>query len=468
MDLHLAAFEHAPDAGVIVDDDGCILAENRAARAFVDAAGTALSDMLDSSSLVRAIRERGTAEREVEVPTLQRTMLLHGVEIDELRYLVVLRDVTEQRIAERSLDRAMRIESIGFLAATAVHDLNNLLTPIACYASMLEIALPSDAREQAMVQEISVATARASAVVRDVLAYVRAPRPARGRVSLNQIVSELRGLIERILGPDIVLEIALADGLPITGIDRLDLERALLNVVANARDAMPNGGTLRIETSSESRADGMHVVLRVSDTGTGMPNTVRERVLVRASTSKPSGSGLGLLSVRRLMAAVGGELGLASEEGQGTTVTLSLPIRAPGSPTSSLRPRTVTGNETILVVEPDDAVRKATRAVLEPLGYRVFDVRSSAAALALGSAYDGTIDLLVADVMMPEMRGTELAERFRSMRPDIRVLLMTGHSRARLAEAGIGSGAPVLFKTFSGEELGFEVRRALDGVSDGH
>lgn len=339
MDLHFAAFEHGPDPAVIVDDDGCILAENRAARALVEVAGAALPDALDFGSLVRLVREQGTAEREVPLVTTrtERTVRLHGVELADLRYLVVLRDVTEQRAAERSLDRAMRIESIGFLAASAVHDLNNLLTPISCYASMLEIALPSGGREQSIAREISLATTRASAVVRDVLAYVRAPRPAHGDLSLNLIVAEMRGLIERILGPDVTLELALADGLPITGIDRLDLERALLNVVANARDAMPDGGTLRIETSSESRADGMHVVLRVSDTGTGMPDTVRERVLLRPSTSKASGSGLGLLSVRRLVAAAGGELALSSEEGHGTTVTLSLPVRAPSGSARSDR-----------------------------------------------------------------------------------------------------------------------------------
>jgi len=313
---------------VVLDDDGRIVQSNRAARALIG--DREPSSLLDSEALCLQLRREGAVERELRIrdgKNAERVLSLRGETLVEGQYLVVLRDVTELRHAESVLDRAMRIESIGYVAASAVHDLNNLLTPIASYASLLELGLEAGGDQQALAREICVATSRAAAVVREVLAVMRPARASTRRsLGLNDTVLELRSLIERILGPEIDLELSLADGLPLPAVDGLHLERALLNLVTNARDAMPQGGKLRIETTTVARGTRRHVALRVTDTGTGMSEALRAQVLTRPSTSKDAGSGLGLLSVRRLMAASDGELALESEEGRGTSISLLFPL----------------------------------------------------------------------------------------------------------------------------------------------
>jgi nitrogen-specific signal transduction histidine kinase/CheY-like chemotaxis protein len=381
----------------------------------------------------------------------------------------------EQRLyreMETELAHLRRVESLGYLTASVIHDFNNLLTPMVCLSAMLTHELDKGTLAGEMAAELRETAERAAGLARQMLSFVRRAPEEPKRLSIGGVVAEMRGLLRRVVGNDIELSVAIDEDAGDVMANREQLEQVLLNLAANARDAMPRGGRLLVATMPVTMAGqdepglqrtGDYIALRVSDTGVGMSPEVRERVFERFFTTKPrgDGSGLGLAAAHRFAKASGGCISVRSTEGQGTTVTLCLP-RVDGVPTTApppsyeLLPR---GSETVLVVEDDGSVRGCVRALLEAQGYRVLDAASGQAALDTAARQPGAIDLLVTDVVMPQMSGPELAAKL----DWIKVLFMSGHTDAAIRERGVDpSSSSLLRKAFSPADLLLKVREALD------
>jgi two-component system cell cycle sensor histidine kinase/response regulator CckA len=471
------AFENALDPTIVFDASGHALLLNREARELSDElvdrlfvnGGPAAAEL----SLFRAaLATRGHAHVEVRVDG--RSVVIDGKACGS-RHVVTLRDVTDRRRLETELRDLQRVESIGQFTATLVHDFNNLLTPIACLSSCLEgdASVGGEARE--MVGDIREAAERASALARQALRLVRR-EPTRVEVTdVNAVLTDLRSLVGRLVGSEVEVDLVLAKDAGAAMLDRERLEHVLLNLAANARDAMPAGGRLRLGTASvsvdegEARAiegavAGSYVAVRVTDTGVGMTREVRERIFERFFTTKEPGrgTGLGLVSAKRFVAETGGCIGVHSEAGRGTTVSLYFP-RLEARSMSSQRPTVaqgLRGSETLLVVDDERRVRGAMRSVLECNGYRVLDAASGEEAVAVARAYSGTIDLVIADVVMPGMGGLELGRRLAS-RPT-RTLFTSGHTERRLERLGWQPECgPLLLKAFTPDELLRRVREVL-------
>jgi two-component system cell cycle sensor histidine kinase/response regulator CckA len=456
---HHLAFEDAIDPTFILDGSGRILEKNRAARGL----GDIDAEDLCRRSVLTVPQRRGASPATFEV----------HVRAADGYSLVVLRDVTEKAAMEHELRELRRVESLGYMMATAVHDFNNLLTPIVCAGALLTRELAEDAPGFSLAHEIQGAAERAAGLVRQVLAFMRRePRPPE-RVDLSSAVSETKALLERVLGEGVALELALDDAIPDTIVDREQLGHVLLNLAANARDAMPRGGRLTIATARVPM-DGSHggafVSLIVTDTGVGMPPDVRERVFERFFTTKNEGhgTGLGLAAAHRFVTKSGGCITVRSEPGRGTTVSIFLPCapeatESEGEPAPRESQKVPRGSETILVVEDDDPVRRVVCAVLEAQGYRVLDAPGAdAARRVLG---ESTVDLLLVDVVLPGTSGASFVEELATAPRAPKVLFMSGHSEKTLEAYGVdGARYPLLRKAFTPADLARAVRDALDRV----
>jgi PAS domain S-box-containing protein len=337
------------------------------------------------------------------------------------------RDVTARRALEEQLRQSQKMDVVGHLAAGIAHDFNNLLTIILGASEFLVRGggLAGDAR--ACVEEIDAAAQRAAALTRQLLAFGRQQVLTPRVLDANQVVTDTTKLLARLLPRTVELQLALTGGpLPVC-VDRSMLEQVLLNLVVNARDAMPMGGTVTIRTG----ATGEHVVLSVADTGVGMTNEVRERAFDPFFTTKAAGqgTGLGLSTVYGLVHQSGGDVSVESAPGEGAVFTVRLlhtsePYEANGCPPSPVPVGQATG--TVLVVDDEDAVRKTMKRILESAGYTVLETSSGENALHICVAYGDAIDLLVTDLRMPKMDGRELTRRVRQLRPGMRVLVVTG------------------------------------------
>jgi signal transduction histidine kinase len=335
-------FEHAIDPTVVYDEDGRVLALNRAAQELSDElierlfAGdppqlpelTAFRDDLENVGRARA-----------EVHAMGRVYGLHGLKHGR-QFVVVVHDQTRLHRLEADLRALQRVESLGQFTASLVHDFNNLLTPIACLSAILETELASDAKNGPIARDVRDAAERATKLARQMMSLVRREPPRLAVTDVNEVVSDTRSLVERVVGSDVKVQLKLGEeDSQAALLDRERLEHALLNLAANARDAMPKGGALTIATRTltfdadeahalEGAHPGAYVVVRVTDTGVGMTREVRERVFERFFTTKQigHGTGLGLASVRRFVAESGGCVSVHSGEGHGTTVSLYLPV----------------------------------------------------------------------------------------------------------------------------------------------
>jgi nitrogen-specific signal transduction histidine kinase len=376
---------------------------------------------------------------------------------------------------QTELDRLRRVESLGYLTASVIHDFNNLLTPMVCLSAMLTRELEKGSRAGDMAAEIRETAERAAGLVRQMLSFVRRAPELPRRVAVGAVVSELRSLLGRVAGDRVEVVLAVDEDAGDVMTSREQLEQVLLNLAANARDAMPAGGRLFVSVTPVALAGedgpgchraGAYVAIRVSDTGTGMSPEVRERVFERFFTTKAQGdgNGLGLAAAHRFAKACGGCISVRSAEGAGTTITLCLP-RADGEATTS-PPRSdealPRGTETILLVEDDASVRGCVHALLEAQGYRVLVASSGGAAIEVATGQDGPVDLLLTDVVMPGMSGRALADVLESMGLASRVLFMSGHTDVTIRERDVEpSSHAFLRKAFSPAELLFKVREIL-------
>lgn len=422
---------------------------------------------------LHALREDG---RPIDVECVASSFL-SGTN-DEVAILAV-RDVTERLRFEERVRATQRMEAIGKLAGGIAHDFNNLLMVVLGNANFVLDALPEDSPLREDMIEIAKVGDRAAELTRKLLAFSRRQIIEPCVVSPNQMVREMERMFSRILGEDIELSVVLAqDAWPVE-IDPGAVEQVLMNLVVNAREAMPEGGVLTIETANITLDEayarehpevvpGDFVVLAVSDTGTGMTEEVRARAFEPFFTTKPHGigTGLGLASVYGIVKQAGGHIWLYSEPGRGTSVKIYLPRsrKATGSlPKRDEARRAKGGTETILVVEDEVSVRRTIVRSLREAGYQVIETTNGMDALAKVRALDGCIDLLLTDVIMPQMGGQELALRMRERFPELRILYMSGYTENAIVHHGVLEPDLVfLQKPFLPTTLLRRVREILD------
>jgi PAS domain S-box-containing protein len=390
-----------------------------------------------------------------------------------------LLDLTERRFLQAQLRQAQKMEAIGQLAGGVAHDFNNLLTAILGYCDLVLVDLPATSRMASDVGQIQAAGERARDLTQQLLAFSRKQVMHPHVVNLRSALARFGGLVPRLLGEHIQVTTQGPPDLWNVLIDPSQMEQILLNLAVNASDAMPEGGCLAIETQNveldadyarlhASAAPGQYVLLSVSDTGSGMCPAVQARAFEPFFTTKPlgKGTGLGLSTVYGIVKQCHGHVWIYSEEGHGTTFKIYFPRVNAQEPPQEPLPIEADGrgSETVLLVEDEDAVRELAEVVLGRNGYQVITARTATAALTIASTPGRTFDVLVTDVMMPNMTGPQLARRLREVRPELNVLFMSGYTATSILDQGLlEAGAPFLSKPFSPTSLALAVRAVLDG-----
>lgn len=432
--------------------------------------------------LQRCMRDRVAEdlENEFTYPDGQQGWFLLRVTPVPEGVLILSLDITEHKNVQAQLLRAQKMEAFGQLAGGIAHDFNNILTVVASFAALAKdgVAPASQARED--LDEITAAVERAGQLVRKLLDFSRRRSIAPQVLQINDLVAELDRMLRRTLGEQIELETALADALPAVAIDPSAFEQVLLNLAVNARDAMPGGGKLTIETGTAELGaahrmtrggavkPGRYVVLGVSDSGVGMDPATVEQAFEPFFTTKQHGrgTGLGLATCYGIVRQAGGYIWVYSERGQGTTFKIYLPVVG-GAASEAAAPAAVplarhAGKERVLVVEDDEQVRRLCVRALQHAGYEALEAPSPAAAIELAERDSGAIDLLLTDVVMPRMGGRELAETLARARPGLRVLYMSGYTENAIAHQGVlERGVALLEKPFTPEQLAAKVRDVL-------
>lgn len=414
------------------------------------------------------------------VPLSMGLAPVRGAEKQVVGVSVVARDTTDRRKLEGQLQQAVKMEAVGRLAAGVAHDFNNLLTVILGASEMLLMQLAADTPERLLVESIASAANRSANLTRQLLAFSRQQAVEPRLLDLSAVVGAMAPLLPRLLGNDIHLATALPSSPLIVFADPGQLEHVLLNLAANARDAMPQGGKLTLEVMAVDLDEaytshylglqpGPYVLLAVSDTGCGMGNDVRAHLFEPFFTTKEKGkgTGLGLAMVYGIVKQNHGHIAVYSEVDRGATIKIYLPRRSlePGA-LEAMGPVLPVpgGSETILLVEDDATVCSLVSRVLRLRGYRVLEASEGAEALQVSAKYSQAIDLLVADVVMPGLGGREVADLLVEARPSLKVLFLSGYADYAISHQGILAGTSAfLQKPFTPDALARKVREVLDG-----
>jgi PAS domain S-box-containing protein len=525
-----ALLEAAPDAMVCVGADGHIMLVNAQAERLFGYTRDELAGQLvellvpDSARAVHPHHREGYFEhpaprqmgagsqltcRRKDGSEFPADISLSALQTDDgLLVSAAIRDVTERLAAqveaeslrmeadrqryERAQHQSQRLESLGQLAGGVAHDFNNLLAVILNYAAFVkeEVAAVTDSTEAnspdaerwqgvgSDLAQIELAAQKAARLTHQLLAFARREVARPEVVDLNGVITEIERLLHRTIGEHVRLVTNLGTDLHAILADPGQMEQILVNLAVNARDAMPGGGSLTIETSNldvnEGYAStrpqvtpGPYVRLRVSDTGEGMPEAVRDRAFEPFFTTKSDGegTGLGLATVYGIVRQTGGYAEIYSELGLGTTFTALLPAteQHTGPMRRGLEPAIARGGETVLVVEDEDALREVTRRILARKGYEVIVASDGKEAIDAVEAYPGVVDLLLTDVVMPHMLGKQVAEEIRARRPGLRVVFMSGFAQPVLGAQGtLEEGVVLVSKPFSESELLTKIRETLD------
>jgi signal transduction histidine kinase len=411
------------------------------------------------------------------VPSVQRALR----ERDERRERKRAEEALVQ--SERQFRQAQKMEAVGRLAGGIAHDFNNLLTVIMGYSHVLAAELGPHHPLYTKIEETQKAGERAAMLVRQLLAFSRKQPLEPKHLSLNNVVANLEGMLQRLIGADIRLVIRLDQGSSQVRADQAQLEQVLMNLVVNARDAMPNGGTLTIETAQvelaksplyhvEALPPGPYVKLSVGDTGSGMDRETQAHIFEPFFTTKEEGkgSGLGLSTVFGIVTQSGGAIDVTSRVGHGTRFDIFFPrvaVDAHPATSSPASMQPLGGSETILLVEDDVSVRILLRDALRKLGYRVIEAKQGLEACLLASQELDRLDLLLTDMVMPGMGGRELAQHLMTIKPELRILFMSGFTDDVGILAGHEQGTSgFLQKPFTPELLARTVRKILDAPSN--
>jgi PAS domain S-box-containing protein len=416
--------------------------------------------------------------RKVEVELVVSAYPVDGNRVVQLN----LRDITERRHLEEELRQSQKLEAVGRLAGGVAHDFNNLLLVINNYTELALDTLGSAHPLHADLDEVRKAGVRAANLTRQLLAFSRKQILRPSVCCLNSVVGELEKMLRRVIGEDVQLRLRLAPELGNVRADPGQIEQVLVNLVVNSRDALETGGTICIETSNaemlpeqvHGHADvtaGSYVCVSVADDGCGMSDETKARMFEPFFTTKGpgKGTGLGLSTVYGIVKQSGGHIEVDSQLGKGTVVRVYLP-RQDGPLVASPPPERITGpapraNETILLVEDDDSVRRLVRRVLAPLGYEVLIAESASSALAIVARRQQPIHLLLTDVVLPGMDGSELARKLTADRPGMKVIYMSGYTAEAVVRHGpTEPGAVVMQKPFTVAELTRQVRAVLSGT----
>jgi PAS domain S-box-containing protein len=396
-----------------------------------------------------------------------------------VRIAGLISDITAQRQLEEQLLQSRKMESVGRLAGGVAHDFNNLLTVILSASEFALRHLPTDHKVRIDIEQVKEAADRAAKLTAQLLAFARRQVIAPVRLDLNELARQMDKLLRRVIGEHIELITRLSPGLHPVLADRSQLEQVLVNLAVNARDAMPDGGRLTLETGNvriddryaDSHANveiGEYVMIAVSDTGLGIPRDVIEHMFEPFFTTKAqgSGTGLGLATCYGIVRQAGGQILVYSELGRGTTFKILLP-RTSAAETVNRRDADSAppgGHETVLFVEDDAPVRAVGVRILAEQGYRVLEAWGGWEALRIAAEHPGPIHVLVTDVVMPHMSGTELARRLRERRPETRVLYTSGYTENAIVHHGVlDPNLAFLQKPYVTETLLAKVRAVLDG-----
>ena len=391
----------------------------------------------------------------------------------------IVEDISERKRLEQQFRQAQKMEAVGRPAGGVAHDFNNLLLAIRGYS---ELALSRVAAAEAGtelagdLEQIRQTTERAALLTRQLLAFSRKQLLQPRIVDLDRLVANMEGLLRGVIGEDVEVTITRAPALGNVRIDPGQMEQAIMNIVINAREAMPAGGRLAIETSNvelerplvrdgATLAPGSYVTVRIEDTGCGMDAETKRDAFEPFFTTKSDGTGLGLSTVYGFVKQSDGFVFIDSEPGSGTSFTIYLPLAADAVAESSAEPprgEATNGTETVLLAEDEDVVRAFLRDVLEREGYAVLEARHGLDALAVAERHDGPIHVFVTDLVMPVLGGPQAAERLTALHPETRVIYMSGYADESEALADVGPAAVFLHKPFAPAALAAKVREALD------
>jgi PAS domain S-box-containing protein len=498
-------FESAPDAYYLMGLDGVFIDGNRAAEEMLgydksELIGRSFAevDLLPPEELPRAIENLGRSlsgkstgpdefdmvrkdGRRVPVEIRSHPVTMQGKTV----ILGIARDITDRRRAEEEqrelqarLEEAHRMEAVGRLAGGVAHDFNNMLSAVLASAALAGNELPRGGPGSESIQMVIRAAQRAAELTKQLLAFSRKQIIEPRVINLSHLVEHLHTMLARLIGEDVIIEVSAQEDMGSIRADPGQMEQLVLNLALNARDAMPDGGNLRIETADVELDDeycerhpdatpGAHVMLAVSDSGVGMDEETRARIFEPFFSTKEmgKGTGLGLASVYGIATQHGGRIEVQSTPGEGSCFRVYFP-RVLDEPERAAAPapaRPNGGSETVLVVEDEELVRIVAVKVLERAGYVVLAASSGDDALALAARHEGTIDLLLTDVVMPHMDGRELATRLAKKQPGLKTLFTSGYSHNVIADHGVlDEGLQFLAKPYSSESLAARVREVLD------
>ena len=440
-----------------------------------------LADHVPTIYEVEAIRKDGSR---VPVEVSSRLIYENGVAV---AVQGSARDITERKRAEEALrasqlqlQQSQKLEAIGQLAGGVAHDFNNLLTAILGYTDLSLRRINEEDPIRKNLKETKKAAERAAALIRQLLAFSRKQILEPKVLDLNVVVRDMHKMLTRLIGENIDLATKQAGDLGIVKADPCQVEQIIMNLVVNARDAMPRGGKVTIETANVtldgskhvSIKPGPYVMLAVSDTGNGMDEETQAKVFEPFFTTKEvgKGTGLGLSTVYGIVKQSGGNIWVYSEPEMGTVFKVYLPRVDSEKAVSEIQPtseiKDFYGSETILLVEDEDIVRGLTREILSEAGYHVLDAKGGHEAIRLCRDFSGPIELLLTDVVMPGMSGKEVAERLHELRPSARVLFMSGYTDEAIVRHGVlDANVEFIQKPFTWAKLGKKVRDVLDRTS---
>ncbi len=446
---------------------------------------------IEQIPLFRALEGERVSDVEMMIVPRQgeaRTVLASGRPIldsegNKLGAVAAMIDITERKSLEQQFRHSQKMEAVGHLAGGIAHDFNNFLTIITGYGQMLQRNLEPGSSMRAHVDEILKSGERAAALTRQLLAFSRRQDFSPRMLDLNSVVSSTENMIRLLIGEHIEFVTVLPVGLGLVRGDPGQIEQIIMNLAVNARDAMPNGGSMTLETANVELDEayarghvqvkpGPYVMIAVTDTGCGMDALTQAHIFEPFFTTKEAGkgTGLGLATVYGIVKQHGGNIWVYSEPGQGTAVKIYLPrveMTAAKAEPHRAAPRELRGSETILVVEDEQAVRSLMVRMLRSMGYWVLEASRADEAMMVCLRHKGPVHLLLTDVVMPQKNGRDLLDHLKPLRPDIKVLFTSGYTEEALHRKVLERDAAFLQKPFTEEGLARKVRDVLDGAHQG-